>query len=146
MDNGTYYMAMEIPKDFTAAATSVRDENPHQAKINVTLNETNGFIPTMLGHVASGQVAEAVSSTVGAEVVEQLFVGFNTVGEGMDKAADGASQLDAGAKKAEDGAGQLGAGAGKLDNGMQEFNSKLQGLPPAARQLDDGMGQLYDGA
>ena len=146
VDNGTYYMAMEIPKDFTAAATSVRDENPHQAKINVTLNETNGFIPTMLGNVASGQVAEAVSSTVGAEVVEQLFVGFNTVGEGMDKAADGASQLDAGAKKAEDGAGQLGAGAGKLDSGMQEFNSKLHGLPPAARQLDDGMGQLYDGA
>ena len=142
VDNGTYYMAMEIPKDFTAAATSVRDENPHQAKINVTLNETNGFIPTMLGNVASGQVAEAVSSTVGAEVVEQLFVGFNTVGEGMDKAADGASQLDAGAKKAEDGAGQLGAGAGKLDSGMQEFNSKLQELPPAARQLDDGMGCL----
>ena len=146
VEDGTYYLAMEIPKDFTEAATSVKEENPHQAKINVTLNETNGFIPTMLGNVASGQVAEAVSSTVGAEVVEQLFVGFNTVGEGMDQAAEGAGKLNDGAETAEEGAGKLSDGAGTLNEGLQEFSGKLSELPPAAAQLDNGVGQLQDGA
>lgn len=146
VENGTFYLAMEIPSDFTDAAKSVNTEDPRQAKINVTLNETNGFIPTMLGNTASSQVAEAVSSTVGAEVVNQLFVGFNTIGDGMDQAAEGAGKLDDGATKAKDGGEQLDDGATRLDDGLQEFNSQLQKMPDAAKQLDDGVGRLQDGA
>ena len=84
VEAGTYYLAIEIPSDFSEAATSVNSDQPKQAKINVALNETNGFIPTMLGNQATLQIAEAVSHTVGSKVVDQLFVGFNTIGEGMD--------------------------------------------------------------
>ena len=144
--SGKYYLAMEIPTDFTEAATSVNSDSPRQAKINVALNETNGFIPTMLGNVATQSVANAVSNTVGAKVVDQLFVGFNTIGEGMDTAAEGAGKLDDGANTARDGSEQLGEGAGKLDGGLQEFNSQLQKMPGAANQLDQGVGRLQDGA
>lgn len=146
VESGKYYLALELPTDFTAAATSVKDDDPHQAKINVTLNETNGFIPTMLGNTATTQVAEAVSNTIGAKVVDQLFVGFNTIGDGMDKASDGANQLDEGANTAKDGGEKLDEGATKLDNGMQEFNSQLQKMPAAATKLDEGAGKLQDGA
>lgn len=144
--DGTYYLAMELPTDFSEAATSVQSDNPRQAKINVTLNETNGFIPTMLGNTATTQVAEAVSNTIGAEVVNQLLVGFNTIGDGMDQAKDGAGQLDDGANSAKDGAGQLDDGAGRLNDGLTEFNEKAQQLPGAASELDNGVSQLQDGA
>lgn len=144
--SGKYYLAMEIPTDFTEAATSVNSDHPRQAKINIALNETNGFIPTMLGNVATQSVANAVSNTVGAKVVDQLFVGFNTIGEGMDAAAEGAGKLDDGAGAARDGSEQLGEGAGKLDGGLQEFNSQLQKMPDAANQLDEGVGRLQSGA
>ncbi|AQQ14026.1 Chromosome partition protein Smc [Corynebacterium glaucum] len=146
VENGTYYLAMELPTDFTDAATSVQSDNPRQAKINVTLNETNGFIPTMLGSTATTQVAEAVSHSIGAEVVNQLFVGFNTIGDGMDQAKDGASQLDDGAQSAKDGAGQLDDGAGRLNDGLNEFNEKAQQLPEAAGELDNGVSELQNGA
>ncbi|TVX78869.1 YhgE/Pip domain-containing protein [Corynebacterium sp. NML180780] len=144
--DGTYYLGMEIPTDFTEAVTSVKEDNPHQAKINVTLNETNGFIPTMLGGQASRVITDTVSNTVGSKVVDQLFVGFNTINDGMGQAADGAGQLNEGAKKAGEGGQKLDDGATKLDDGMQEFNSKLQQMPSAAHQLDDGVTRLQDGA
>ena len=144
--DGTYYLGMEIPTDFTEAVTSVKEDNPHQAKINVTLNETNGFIPTMLGGQAALVITDTVSHTIGSKVVDQLFVGFNTINDGMGQAADGAGQLNEGAKKAGEGGQKLDDGATKLDNGMQEFNSKLQQMPSAAHQLDDGVTRLQDGA
>lgn len=144
--DGTYYLAMELPTDFTEAATSVQSENPRQAKINVTLNETNGFIPTMLGNTAMEQVATAVSNTIGSEVVNQLFVGFNTIGDAMDQASEGAGKLDDGAKSAEEGSGKLQEGGGKLDDGIQELNSKVQQLPEKVVELDSGVGKLQDGA
>lgn len=146
VEAGRYYLALEIPSDFTESAKSVQDDNPHQAKINVTLNETNGFIPTMLGNTATTQVATAVSNTIGAEVVNQLFVGFNTIGDGMDQASDGAGKLNDGASTAKDGGAKLDDGATTLDNGMQEFNSQLKKMPDAANQLDQGAGKLKDGA
>ena len=144
--DGTYYLGMEIPRDFTEAATSVKEDDPHQAKINVTLNETNGFIPTMLGSQATRMITDAVSVTVGSKVVDQLFVGFNTINDGMGQAAEGAGKLNEGAKKAGEGGQKLDDGATKLDNGMQEFNSKLQEMPGAAHKLDDGVARLADGA
>ena len=146
VEAGTYYLAIEIPSDFSEAATSVDSDHPRQAKINVALNETNGFIPTMLGNQATMQIAEAVSHTVGSKVVDQLFVGFNTIGEGMDAAAEGADKLNEGAHKAEDGGKQLDEGATKLNNGMQEFNAQLQEAPAKVQELDSGVAQLQDGA
>ena len=72
--DGTYYLGMEIPTDFTEAVTSVKEDNPHQAKINVTLNETNGFIPTMLGGQASRVITDTVSNTVGSKVVDLSLI------------------------------------------------------------------------
>ena len=112
--DGTYYMGVEIPKDFTQSVTSVNTPDPHQAKLNVTLNETNGFIPTMLGNQTATIMTYTVSGTVGEQVANQLFIGFNTVGEGLTEAADGAKRLNEGAAEASDGGQQLDSGAVQL--------------------------------
>ncbi len=144
--DGTYYLGMEIPTDFSEAVTSVQDDDPHAAKINITLNETNGFIPTMLGDKAADAIASAVSDTVGGKVVEQLFVGINTLSDGVHKAADGAEQLDEGANTAHDGSEKLNEGGTKLNDGIQQLNDKVQQLPDAVTKLDGGVTRLHDGA
>jgi len=146
IEDGTYYLGMEIPTDFTEAVTSVNSDVPHQAKINIALNETNGFIPTMLGNQATTLVTAAVSNTVGSKVVDQLFVGINTLGEGLDKAADGAGKLDDGAQTAHEGSEKLNDGGTKLNDGIQTLNEKVQELPGAVTKLDDGVGKLQSGA
>ena len=106
--NGTYYLGVEIPKNFSEAAVSVNSDDPHPAKINVTLNNTNGFIPTMLGNQVTRVMTSVISETVGQQISRQLFVGFNTIGDGMEQAADGADQLHDGTGKAVEGGGKLG--------------------------------------
>lgn len=143
---GRYYLGLEIPTDFSEAVTSVKEDNPHSAKINITLNETNGFIPTMLGDKAADAITSAVSDSVGSQVVEQLFVGINTLSDGVHKASDGADQLDEGANKAHDGAEKLNDGGTQLNDGIQQLNDKVQEMPGAVGQLDGGVARLQDGA
>lgn len=143
---GDYYLGLEIPTDFTEAVTSVKADDPHSAKINITLNETNGFIPTMLGDKAADAIASAVSDSVGSKVVEQLFVGINTLSDGVHKAADGAGQLDDGANQAHDGSEKLNEGGTKLNDGIQQLNDKVQQMPEAVGKLDGGVARLQDGA
>ncbi|WKD56607.1 ABC-2 family transporter protein [Corynebacterium capitovis DSM 44611] len=144
--DGTYYLGVEIPTDFSQAAASVSSDNPHQAKLNVTLNETNGFIPTMLGNQATVVMSNVISDTVGGNVINQLFVGFNTLGDGLDQAADGASRLNDGTGEASDGGKRLSDGANELNSGAHQLDSGIGQLSDGATQLDNGIGQLQDGA
>ena len=144
--DGTYYLGLEVPTDFSDAVTSVNSDNPHPAKINITLNETNGFIPTVLGDKAADAIAAAVSDSVGAKVVDQLFVGINTLSDGVQKASDGAEQLDEGANSAHDGSEKLNEGGTKLNDGIQQLNDKVQQMPDAVNKLDGGVARLQDGA
>ena len=144
--NGTYYLGVEIPKDFSEAAVSVNSDNPHPAKINVTLNNTNGFIPTMLGNQVTRVMTSVISGTVGEQITRQMFMGFNTIGEGMDQAGEGANQLHDGTTKARDGGQRLDEGANKLNDGVHSAMEKVPELVDGATQLDDGAHRLNSGA
>lgn len=143
---GKFYLGVEIPKDFSESSVSVNSDHPHPAKINVTLNNTNGFIPTMLGNQVTRIMTAVIGETVGEQISRQLFVGFNTIGDGMDQAADGAGQLHDGTGKAKDGGEKLGDGAGQLNDGLQQAKDKTPELVDAIEQLDDGAHELDDGA
>lgn len=157
---GRYYLGIEIPEDFSAATVSVRDEQPHAATINVVLSNTNGFIPTMLGNNATTIMTDTIGRKIGHEIVGQLFVGYNTLGDGIDRAADGAGRLDDGARQlndgagqlsdgtgtARDGAGQLANGAGRLNDGLTAAQSGISELQDGAIALDEGAGRLAEGA
>ncbi|AIT61189.1 YhgE/Pip family protein [Corynebacterium doosanense] len=157
---GRYYLGIEIPEDFSAASVSVRDEQPHPATINVVLSNTNGFIPTMLGNNATTIMTDTIGRRIGHEIVDQLFVGYNTLGDGIDRAADGAGQLDDGAHQLNDGtaqladgtgtasngAGQLADGAGRLRDGLSAAESGIGELQDGAVALDEGAGRLAEGA
>lgn len=143
--DGTYYLGLEIPTDFSQAAVSVNTPQPHRAKLNVTLNETNGFIPTIMGNQATTIAAGVIGDTISQQVVNQLFVGFNTIGGGLDEAAAGARRVNEGAGQAVDGGQQLGDGAGQLNSGAHTLQDGLSQLRTGATRLDDGVSTLQGG-
>ena len=143
---GKFYLGVEIPKDFSESTVSVNSDHPHPAKINVTLNNTNGFIPTMLSNQVTRIMTAVIGETVGEQISRQLFVGFNTIGDGMTKAADGADQLHDATGKAKDGGEKLGDGAGQLNDGLQQAKDKTPELVDGIEQLDDGAHELDNGA
>lgn len=143
---GKYYFSMEIPKDFSESAVSVRSENPRSAKINVMFNNRNGLIPTTVGNLVTREIITVIDGQLGTQVANQLLVGFNTIGDGMDEAADGSGRLAAGAGEAKDGADQLYDGANQLHDGLLEADDGVGRLQDGAKQLDDGLGTAKDGS
>lgn len=164
--DGTYQAVITIPEDFSAAAMSSakslsgEDEDPEQAKIEVTTAPDARIVD---GAIAS-QVAQVAASTLGSTLseatLENVFIGYTTLGEQLGDAADGAAQLADGATEAQDGAvqlsdgatqladgiGQFGEGAGGLADGASELAGGATDASAGASQLADGAGRLADGA
>lgn len=146
IEDGTYYFAIELPTDFSKAATSANSDNPHQAKLNAVYNNANGFLATMLGNQVVNQVLSTVNEKIGSQVAEQLLVGFNTISDGLHTAGDGATQLSDGTTTAADGSAQLADGTRELNSGAAQINDGAQQLASGAQELDDGIKQASTGA
>lgn len=138
--DGTYAAVITIPSNFSAAATSTRPgETPEKATIQVQTPPDSLIVDDAI----TAQVATAAASVMGQQLssvyLENVFLGFTTLGDQLGTAADGASQLAEGATSAADGADQLASGFPQLTQGAT-------GLASGATSLQSGLGQLAAGA
>ncbi|WP_080794732.1 YhgE/Pip domain-containing protein [Corynebacterium pacaense] len=146
INDGTYYFGIEIPSDFSSSIASVTTDSPQQATVNAVFNNSNGFIASMLGNQVVNTVISTMDGEFGAQVVDNILVGFSTIGDGMNRAADGAGQLADGASSAQDGAGQLADGATQLHDGILSGQSGANQLADGAAALDTGLGTAASGS
>lgn len=144
--DGTFYFALELPTDFSQSVASVKTDHPHPAQLNTVYNNANGFIATMLGNQVTNQVLSTVDAELGSQVTDKLLVGFNTVGEGMNKAAAGSKQLADGVHTASDGSEKLAKGSADLSTGAGELNTGAQKVASGAAELDAGIKKAETGA
>ncbi|MEJ5996845.1 YhgE/Pip domain-containing protein [Corynebacterium sp. H130] len=144
--DGTYYFALEFPTDFSESVTSVNTDNPHSAQIATVFNNANGFIASMLGNTVTNQVVSTIDAELGKQATNQLLIGYNTIGSGMDKAAGGAEKLSGGVSEARQGADKLADGTGTLATKSGELDSGAQQLHSGATQLDTGIKSAEKGA
>ena len=138
--DGTYAAVITIPENFSAAATSTAPgSTPEQATIEVTTPPDSLIVDDAI----TAQVATAAASSMGTQLssvyLENVFLGFTTLGDQLGTAADGAAQLADGATQAADGAAQLPDGITKLADGNTQ-------LADGASELADGAGQVAGGA
>lgn len=138
--DGTYAAVITIPENFSAAATSTQPgEVPEKATIEVTTPPDSLIVDDAI----TAQVANAAASTMGSELssvyLENVLLGFTTLGDQLGTAADGAQQLADGAQQAADGAAELPGGIAQLGDGAGQLAS-------GATELADGAGQVAGGA
>ncbi|GAA3289298.1 YhgE/Pip family protein [Arthrobacter citreus] len=145
VEDGTYYLSLTIPEDFSANAVSVGTDNPVPARLNATYNDSNNFLAGVLGKQAMAQVQAAVSSELGGQVASTLLVGLNDAGTGLRDAADGANELSTGIDSAVDGAGQLVTGLDSLASGTVTLQDGALRLSSGAGELAAGLSTLSAG-
>ncbi|GAA1961488.1 YhgE/Pip family protein [Microbacterium deminutum] len=127
--DGTYSAVVTIPENFSAAATSTQPgETPTQATINVQTPPDSLIVDDAI----TSQVTTAAASLMGDQLskvyLENVFLGFTTLGDQLGKAADGAHKLASGAQTAADGAAALPGGATKLADGARGIASGASSL------------------
>jgi len=145
--DGTYAAVVTIPSNFSAAATSTAPgSTPEQATISVSTPPDSLVVDDAI----SAQVTQAAASLTGTMLSEtylqNVFLGFTTLGDQLGTAADGAHQLADGAQQASDGAAQLPSGATALGDGAGQVASGATQLAGGLDQIAGGIGQSADGA
>ena len=159
LKNGTYYMVITIPEDFSKNATTVMDEEPVQMKLEYTTNPGKNYISMKLGESAMKTIQSNITEQVTRTYTENVFDSLTDIESGFCDATDGTQDMLDGEKKLEegnnlitenlvllsDGAGALKKGTGTLSKGAHTLNDSMGQLTSGAGQLAGGIGQYTDG-
>ena len=137
--DATYDFSVTIPADFSSSIASSSSDDPHQATITLTTNDTNSYLASTIGSQAAQSIRDAIVARVNEQAADTLLIGLSDIRSSLVDAADGASQLTDGATTAADGSTTLADGAGQLADGASQ-------LADGAGSLADGTGELADGA
>lgn len=145
--DGTYQAVVTIPENFSAAATSTAPGGtPERATIEVTTPPDSKVVDDAI----TAQVTSAAASILGRQLsevyLENVFLGFTTLGDQLGTAADGARQLADGASSAADGAAQLPGGITQLGDGASQLASGAGTLAGGLDQIASGIGGAQSGA
>ncbi|WP_345751478.1 YhgE/Pip domain-containing protein [Microbacterium rhizophilus] len=150
--DGTYQAVVTIPEEFSAAATSSgqrlsgEDATPEQARIEVVTAPDARLADEAITNQVAAVAASSMGRMLSRATLSNVFIGFNTLGEQLGEAADGASQLADGAGAAQDGATELADGATRLADGVTRLGSGAGDLADGAGRLAGGATQVSDGA
>lgn len=152
LKDNSYYMAIVVPEDFSAKATTLLDDEPQQAKIIFEPNEGYNFLAGQIGGTAVKDIKTKVSAKVTEAYTESVFDKITEISSGISEAGNGATQIADGAGKLDDGAVKLQEnlllltdGTGKLLNGVAPLTKGVTDLNTGAAALESGSSTLAGG-
>ena len=159
LTDGTYYMVITIPQDFSQRAASITDAHPQAMELGYETNPGTNYIASKLGESAMKEmelgVREEVTRTYAATMLEQI----GEVGSGMTQAAEGSGELKDGAHTLTQGAQSLTDylaqlsdssltfvdGSQRLSQGLGDYLAGVTQVAQGSGPLNDGAAQLEDG-
>ncbi|MEV8357879.1 YhgE/Pip domain-containing protein [Microbacterium sp. NPDC076895] len=145
--DGTYAAIVTIPENFSAAATSTRPgEIPEQATIEVTTPPDSLIVDDAITAQITSTAASLTGQAISTQYLENVFLGFTTLGDQLGEAADGADQLADGAQQSADGSAELASGLQQLSSGAGQLSSAAHGIADGANQLAGGQAAWAAGA
>ena len=152
LKNGTYYMVITIPKNFSANAATVMDDQPEKMILNYETNPGTNYIASKLSETALGKIKTSIREEVTKTYAEAIFDQIGTAGDGMQEAADGAKKIKDGMDDASDGNKKITDNLKVLADstltfkeGSEELTEGLKSYTDGAAQVNDGAKQLDDG-
>ena len=103
LKNGTYYMVITIPEDFSKNATTVMDEEPVQMKLEYTTNPGKNYISMKLGESAMKTIQSNITEQVTRTYTENVFDSLTDIESGFCDATDGTQDMLDGEEKLAEG-------------------------------------------
>lgn len=153
LKNQDYYIAIEIPENFSEHATTLLDDNPEKLTMIYKPNEGYNFLSAQIGETAMERIRAEVNEKVASTYAEQMFDSIAKMGDGFGEAADGAGELHDGASKLSDGADDLkgyletlASSTVTLKDGSDRLAKGTSDAAKGAADLNDGIGTLASGA
>ncbi len=103
LKNGTYYMVITIPKDFSKNASTLMNQTPQKMVLHYDTNPGTNYIASKLSETARSKIRSSVSEEVTKTYTQTVFEEIAQVGDGMQTASNGATQIRNGFESAQSG-------------------------------------------
>lgn len=169
LKNGTYYMVITIPADFSKNASTLMNAQPKKMELDYTTNPGTNYIASKMSETALLKIKESVADEVTKTYAQSVFDQIKEIGCGMQEASDGASQLQDGAahlangnhtiaenlkfladstltfKNGSDGAASLASGTDTLVLGTKDLKSGASRLDAGLTQINSNVPTLATG-
>lgn len=152
LKDNTYYMAIEIPEDFSDKTTTLTSDRPSPAEIVFMPNESYNFLAAQIGNTAIEKMKSELGKEVTKAYTHTVMDQVKTLADGLSQASAGAGEIASGTDTVKNGAIQLQQNLNKLASGsvtMKQGVMKLSGgsgmLAQGAADLQQGSGTLAGG-
>ena len=141
LEDGTYGATVEIPADFSANISSLGGdaEQAAPALLTVTTNDSINYVGGNFSKSVGTALTASLRGSVLEEYLDNVYVGFTSIHDGIGDAAEGAGELA-------DGSSTLAEGTGELADGTQQLTEGTGELADGAGALATGASDLHQGS
>lgn len=145
--DGRYATSITIPKNFSAASTSLSGgpSEARAAKISITESDQGRLLDSALSGIVTQTATRVLNQQLGEQFVGSVFVGMASLHDGISEAADGAHKLADGGKQLADGMSTFATGVGQLSAGTQSLASGAQAFASGVGQTAAGAQEAANG-
>lgn len=146
LEDGTYYMVITIPENFSANAATLTDAKPEQMELSYDTNPGTNYIASKMSETAMNKIQSSVREEVTKTYVQAVYDQILEAGDGMTQAADGSGKLQDGAVQLENGNSTISANLKLLADSSLTFRSGSTVLTEGLQQYTDGVSTIRDGS
>ncbi len=141
LQSGQYAVVVTIPQDFSKAATSISANDAATATQATVSVQTSDAAPVANSTIAQ-QIAQIATTTFNTSMtrtyLDNIYVGYNTVGKQFTTIADGAAQLAKGAEGLSSGVASASSGAASLSDGLRKLDAARSQFVGAQQLVTSG--------
>lgn len=146
LENGTYYMVITVPKNFSENAATLMDTTPKKMELDYKTNPGTNYIAMKMSETALEKIKTSVAQEVTKTYAETIFDKIGEAGNGMKDAANGAGEIYDGAEKLSDGNKTISDNLKTLSEGALTFKDGTSELKIGLSSYIDGVNQLSNGS
>lgn len=146
LKNGTYYMVVTIPEDFSANAASLMNDEPQQMIVNYETNPGVNYIATKMSQSAIKELRNSISSEITRTYAKNLFDQIKNIGDGFEQAYDGTVDILDGETKLKNGNSEITDNLKKLASSSLTFQEGSDSLVKGLNDYLNGVDSANDGA
>ena len=139
LSDGSYYMIVSIPADFSENLISGAGANPDRAVVDIVLNDSNNYLMELLAASAQNELEAAIDRAAVGAYFESVFANLDTIRTEVLAASSNASQLAATSNVALSGMTELSTAVSTSKQSSSQLVSGLADSKASSTQLVTGL-------
>lgn len=159
LEDGSAYVVLRIPKDFSASVASFGGGNPVQARVSITTSQQHDWAAGAATQALHGAITAQFGTMLSEQIIGGIVDGMDDTGAALQQAADGARKLETGANQLGNGLDKLASGQSQLADGadaaatgtdqyvdgVERYVAGADSLASGTREYTDGVGEYANG-